>query len=43
MSRRSPSLDESYNKLKASVAARLNKVKVQLTEEGSLIETDSLK
>lgn len=43
MSRRSPSLDESYSKLKASVAARLNKVKLQLSEEGLVTETDSLK
>jgi hypothetical protein len=43
MSRRSPSLDESYSKLKASVAARLNKVKLQLSEEGLVIETDPLK
>ncbi len=43
MSRRSPSLDESYSKLKASVAARLNKVKLQLSEEGLVTETDPLK
>lgn len=40
MSRRSPSLDESYSKLKASVAARLNKVRTQLSEEGSVTEID---
>jgi hypothetical protein len=43
MSRRSPSLDESYSKLKASVAARLNKVERQLSEEGSISEIDPLK
>jgi hypothetical protein len=43
MSRRSPSLDESYSKLRASVAARLNKVKLQLSEEGSLTGTDPVK
>ena len=39
MSRRSPSLDESYTKLRTSVATRLNKVSVLLSKEGVL--TDS--
>jgi hypothetical protein len=38
MSRRSPSLDESYTKLRTSVATRLNKVSVLLSEEGVLTE-----
>ena len=43
MSRRSPSLDESYSKLRASVAIRLNKVREQLGEEGLTNETTKLK
>ena len=39
MSRRSPSLDESYTKLRTSVATRLNKVSVLLSEEGVLTES----
>jgi hypothetical protein len=35
MSRRSPSLDESYTKLRASIAARLGNVRLQLTELSS--------
>jgi hypothetical protein len=42
MSRRSPSLDESYSKLRASVGVRLNKVRFQLTEEGSATGTDKV-
>jgi hypothetical protein len=42
MSRRSPSLDESYSKLRASIAVRLNKVRFQLTEEGSATGTDKV-
>jgi hypothetical protein len=38
MSRRSPSLDESYSKLRASVANRLNKVREHLVEDGSINE-----
>ena len=43
MSRRSPSLDESYSKLRESVATRLNKVRAQIGEEGSTNETTKLK
>jgi len=32
MSRRSPSLDDSYTKLRASVAARLNRARLLLTD-----------
>jgi hypothetical protein len=39
MSRRSPSLDESYTKLRTSVATRLNKVSVLLSKEGVLTES----
>jgi hypothetical protein len=38
MSRRSPSLDESYSKLRVSVANRLNKVREHLVEDGSITE-----
>jgi hypothetical protein len=43
MSRRSPSLDESYTKLRASVASRLNKVYSQLAEEGMITKSSSMK
>ncbi len=43
MSRRSPSLDESYSKLRASVAVRLNKVRSQLVEESSINELNKIK
>ncbi len=36
MSRRSPGLDESYSKLRASIATRLNTVRQQLPVEGVL-------
>ncbi len=35
MSRRSPSLDESYTKLRASIATRLNQVRLQLNDLAS--------
>jgi hypothetical protein len=43
MSRRSPSLDESYSKLRSSIAVRLNKVRSQLIEVGSTSETNNIK
>ena len=35
MSRRSPSLDESYTKLRATVATRLNRVRIMLVDRGT--------
>jgi hypothetical protein len=43
MSRRSPSLDESYTKLRSSVANRLNRIWIQLNEETPKAETDIVK
>jgi hypothetical protein len=42
MSRRSPSLDASYSKLRTSIAVRLNKVWSQLIEEGATSETNKI-
>jgi hypothetical protein len=41
MARRSPSLDESYLKLRINIAERLNRVKLQLTQPGRVIRTGS--
>ncbi len=42
MERRSPSLDESYGKLKASVATRLNRVRMLLDDRSSPTESRSI-
>jgi hypothetical protein len=42
MGRRSQSLDESYLKLRSSVAERLNKVRLHLTYPGQQPKTVSL-
>jgi hypothetical protein len=43
MSRRSPSLDESYTKLRASIATRLSHVRLQLADLSAPAKSVSLK